>query len=107
MLAMALIVVMPVLSRSLPMVAMPGMGADCPVHHADGSKHPSSPHTPVDPTERCGYCALLHHSPALAASTVIHLPPAAPPATIATIRKLGDEPATPRLSADPRGPPAA
>lgn len=106
-LAIALIVVMPVLSRSLPMAAMQGMDADCPVHHTDGGKHPSSPHAPADPTERCGYCALLHHSPALAAHTAIYLPAAAPPEGIAAIRKIGDKPATPRLSADPRGPPAA
>lgn len=105
MLAMALIVVMPVLSRSLPMASMPGMGDDCPHHQVAGSKHPSAPHAPADPMARCGYCVLFQHSPVLASGVAVPRVPGAPVAVHASILRAGEKPATPRLSADPRGPP--
>ncbi|WP_404649061.1 DUF2946 family protein [Dyella flagellata] len=105
MLAMALIVVMPVLARTLPMASLAGIAGDCPVHQAAHSRHPASPHAPVDPTERCGYCTLLNHSPPLASGAVVHVAPAAPIAAIARSHRIGEKPALPRLSADPRGPP--
>lgn len=107
MLAMALIVVMPVLSRALPMAAMPGMDGDCPVHQMAGAKQPNSPHAPVDPTERCGYCFLLNHTPPLASGAAVHLATVAPAASVARFHRIDERPASPRLSADPRGPPRA
>lgn len=104
MLAMALIVVMPVLSRSLPMT---GMDMGCPVHQAAATHHPASPHAPADPTERCGYCALLNHTPPLASGAVVYLAPTAPMPALTPWHDLGEAPASPRLSADPRGPPSA
>jgi hypothetical protein len=106
-LAMALIVVMPVLSRTLSMASMPGMDSDCPIHHAAGAKHPSSPQTPADPTERCGYCALLNHTPPLACAVATWLSPGSLPGAVASVQPRQQTPPARRLSADPRGPPAA
>lgn len=105
MLAMALIVVMPVLSRSMSMTAMPVADGDCPVHQVAGTKHPSSPQTPADPTERCAYCVLLNHTPLLASGAVVYLPPVAPVSTGASIHRIDETSASPLLSANPRGPP--
>ena len=101
MLAMALIVVMPVLSRSIIATATSAEG-DCPIHQAAGAKHPQ---VPADPTERCSYCVLLNHTPLLASGTVVYLAPVAPVLPPASIHRVDDKPALPRLSAEPRGPP--
>ena len=101
MLAMALIVVMPVLSRSMTGAAVTAAEGDCPVHQADAAKHPQ----PADPTERCSYCVLLNHTPLLASGTVVYVAPVTPALPPASIHRSGDTPASPRLSADPRGPP--
>lgn len=109
MFAMALIVVMPAISRVMPMSgAMPGMDMDgaCPHHLATSAKQPNSPHAPVDPMERCGYCFLLHHSPILSSSTIVHRVPAAPELAIPVVALPTDRSHSPLLSADPRGPPA-
>jgi hypothetical protein len=107
MLAMALIVVMPVVSRTMPMMgAMPGMDGACLEHVATGVKLPDSPHAPVDPMQRCGYCFLLHHSPLLSSGTIVHLVPAAPEPNIRTEALPAERSHAPLLSADPRGPPA-
>jgi hypothetical protein len=107
MLAMTFIVVMPVVSRMMPMSgAMPGMDGPCPEHVAALAKHPGSPHTPVDPMERCGYCYLLHHTPLLGSSTLVHLVPTAPEPNVPTVALPAGGPHAPLLSADPRGPPA-
>jgi hypothetical protein len=107
MLAMTFIVVMPVISRMMPMTgAMPGMDGSCPEHAALAAKQPGSPHTPVDPMERCGYCFLLHHSPLLSSSVVVHLVPAAPEPDVPVEALPVDRSNAPLLSADPRGPPA-
>ncbi|WP_158543262.1 DUF2946 domain-containing protein [Dyella psychrodurans] len=105
MLAMAFIVVMPVVSRTMPM-SMPGMDGACPEHVALGAKQPGSPHAPVDPMERCGYCFLLHHSPLLSAGTIVHLVPTAPSLDVPVAALPADRSNAPLLSADPRGPPA-
>ena len=98
---MALIVVMPVISRVMPMTAsMPGMGDTCPQRMA-GEKRPA----PADPTDRWGYCVLLGHQSILASSQVLHLLPAAPGVAESTPLRVRRMDATPRLSADPRGPP--
>ena len=98
MLAMALIVGMPVLARSLPMASMAGIDGDCPVHQAIAGRHPPSPHAPVDPTERCGYCTLLNHSPPLASSPVIHVVAAPPVASPVLLLRIGEKSPASRLS---------
>ncbi|WP_284320521.1 DUF2946 domain-containing protein [Dyella acidisoli] len=105
MLAMALIVVMPVLSRSMSMTAMSVADGDCPVHQLASTKHPSSPQTPADPTDRCPYCVLLNHTPLLASGVVVYLAPVVPVSTIASIHRIDEKPASRLLSANPRGPP--
>jgi hypothetical protein len=106
MLAMAFIVGMPVVSRLMPMTgAMPGMGEPCPEHAALAARQPGSPHTPLDPMERCGYCFLLHHSPLLGSSMVVHRLPAPPEPSILAVALPSVGSTTPLLSADPRGPP--
>lgn len=102
-LAMMLIVVVPVLSRT--MTALPTLDGDCPVHQLAAAKHPHSPQAPVDPTERCGYCYLLNHTPPLTPDAVVYQAPMVPAAAIASVPRIGEKPASPRLSADPRGPP--
>jgi hypothetical protein len=112
--AMALIVLMPAISRSMPadmdmggMAGMAGMSADgamgaMPADHHHG---PAMPGDPSDPTARCGYCVLLTHSPAVGfASALLWLPlelrAIAPQTVIAR-----SAPLAPLLSARPRGPP--
>lgn len=102
-LAMMLIVVMPVLSRT--MTALPALDGDCPVHQLAAAKHPNSPQAPADPTERCGYCYLLNHTPPLTPDAVEYQAALAPVAAMAPVKHIGEKPASPRLSADPRGPP--
>ena len=103
-LAMLLIVVMPVLSRTMP--AMPGMAGDCPDHQAASATHPHAPQAPADPTERCGYCYLLHHTPPLTPDVVVYQAALTPLAAVASAQRISTKPASPRLSADPRGPPS-
>ena len=100
---MLLIVVMPVLSRTL--APMHGMQGDCPVHASAHAKPPHAPQTPVDPTERCGYCYLLHHTPPLTPDAVVYQAAPAPAVAAPAARLISDQPFSPRLSADPRGPP--
>lgn len=104
--AMALIMVAPVVSRSMPVDAtMAGMGAG-PGMHADNHPHPDTPNLPDDPTAKCGYCVLLDHSPVAGAGVLLfHLPtwrPASPPDAIA----LQSTPFARFLGARPRGPPS-
>ena len=110
--AMALIVLMPAISRSMPtdmdmggmdMSAMAGMTADnsMAAHH----HHPAAPGDPNDPTARCGYCVLLAHNPVTGFSSVLLWTPVelhtlAPQSAIAR-----SAPAVLLLSARPRGPP--
>ncbi|MFC5583179.1 DUF2946 domain-containing protein [Rhodanobacter terrae] len=106
-LAMALVVVMPAVSRVMPMTAsmpsMQGMAEACPQRTGE-EKHPAPGH-PADPTDRCGYCVLFGHQSILASSHVLHLLPAAPGAAESTPLPVRRKDATRRLSADPRGPP--
>jgi hypothetical protein len=108
MLAMALIVVMPAISRVMPtMGAMPGMDAACPYHdHQASTQHPNSPSAPADPLERCGYCVLLSHTPILSSDVIVHVVPAAPIVAVPHVVLPSDQSAAPLLSADPRGPPS-
>ncbi len=105
MLAMLLIVVMPAISRTMPMTGpMPGMDDACPYHVA-GTRHPASPDSPADSTERCGYCVLLNHHSLLASGKVLHLLPAAPSPSVPVLAMTEGAYASPILSAHPRGPP--
>jgi hypothetical protein len=116
-LAMALIVVMPAISRVMPMdsmAGMPGMSGmtstdvACPHHDLQAAtKHPEAPSAPADPMARCGYCVLLSHTPILASSVVVHVVPAAPNVANPVEALPRDRSEAPLLSADPRGPPAA
>jgi hypothetical protein len=108
MLAMALIVVMPAISRVMPMTAaMPGMDAPCPHHDQQAStKHPDAPSEPADPMARCGYCVLLSHTPLLSSGVIVHIVPAAPDVAVVAVALPVDRSEAPLLSADPRGPPS-
>jgi len=108
MLAMAFIVVIPVISRVAPMSsAMPGMDAACPYHaHQAPTQHPGSPTSPDDPTARCGYCVLHNHTPVLASSVIVHTVPAAPNVAAPVVALPSDRSEASLLSADPRGPPS-
>ncbi|WP_430390662.1 DUF2946 domain-containing protein [Dyella sp. 20L07] len=108
-LAMAFIVVVPLVSRVLPppaamqdMVGM--MGGDCP-HTMASVNHSAIPDHSPDSTDRCGYCVLLDHQSLLAAHIILHLLPAAPRVIALAIFDDADVPTTHHLNARPRGPP--
>ena len=108
---MALIVLMPAISRSMPMDhAMMGMPSAVDDGHAEHAMHAHHHHAgvpdhPDDPTARCGYCVLLSHMPVLGFDAPIFLPAVylatfTPPTVLPR-----NAPAAPLLSAHPRGPP--
>jgi hypothetical protein len=111
--AMALIVLMPVMSRSMSMpmmsdVAMAGMDPGCPMAagHASHHHHHGTPCTPDDPTAKCAYCIMLVHTPVAGLGSApllatLHLPALAPQSI-----SHRTEPFAPILSARPRGPPS-
>ena len=109
--AMTLIVLMPVVSRSIPMDGM-AMGTSsvsedgCPVHaaHAD-HRHAGMPDHPDDPTARCGYCELLSHTPVVGLGVALVLPGLQHPSFFLRTTMPHDVPAEPLLSAHPLGPP--
>lgn len=110
--AMWLMIVAPVVSRSLPDApSMPGMdmgtdmGASCPGHGAD-AHHPSAPSEPSLHMDHCGYCTLLGHSPLLSGHTIVFSPPALPVARVLPRWTFGTNYVEPVLSANPRGPPS-
>jgi Protein of unknown function (DUF2946) len=110
--AMALIVLMPAISRSMPadmdmggmdMGAMAGMNADCPMaghHHRQ-----AMPGDPSDPTARCGYCVLLAHNPVTGFASALLWSPIEVPALVPQAAIVRSAPVVPLLSARPRGPP--
>lgn len=104
--AMALIMVMPAVSRFMPVdTAMACMGAGGAMH-ADNPPRPGAPNFPDDPTARCGYCALLGHTPVVGAGVLFfHLPTLRPASPIDAIA-LQSTPFARFLSARPRGPPS-
>nr|WP_279236964.1 DUF2946 domain-containing protein [Dyella sp. RRB7] len=110
MLAMALIVVMPAVSRVMPMDApmpgaMMGMGAACPDHGA-GMTHAGTPdRAPAHAADRCGYCVLFDHHSVLASGKLLHQLPVAPGVAVPVVAAVDDAYASPILSAHPRGPP--
>jgi hypothetical protein len=104
--AMALLVLMPVLSRSMSADApMMGMDAGCSM----GMDHASHPHGmpghPDDPTAHCGYCVLLTHTPVVGMGVAVLLAPASLPALSPRSAEQRSAPPAPLLSAHPRGPP--
>ncbi|GGA15326.1 DUF2946 family protein [Dyella caseinilytica] len=105
--AMALLVLMPVLARTMPADApMMGMTADCGMDmgHA-GHGHPGMPGHPDDPTARCGYCVLLTHMPVVGMGVAVLLAPANLPALSPQAILPRNTASTLLLSARPRGPP--
>jgi hypothetical protein len=107
MLAMLLIVVMPAISRVMPMPhAMAGMAEPCPLHMA-AMAHPAAPDKPADSTDRCAYCVLLDHQSMLASGKLVHVLAAPPAVMVATPPIARGATTVPLLSADPRGPPTA
>ncbi|WP_233840526.1 DUF2946 domain-containing protein [Dyella sp. 2HG41-7] len=105
--AMLLVVVMPLVSRSMPNHVGMDMEMGCHMGMMHGAHHhmPCSPQDPDDPTAHCGYCTLLTHTPVAAFDvpvvTVAALLPALSPQTTTP----QSAPTTPWLSARPRGPP--
>jgi hypothetical protein len=107
--AIALIMLMPVLSRSMPASGpMMGMAADCgmTMDHA-GHAHPGMPSHPDDPTARCGYCVLLTHTPVVSIGVAVLIAPINLPAHSPQTTLPRETTAAPLLSARPRGPPLA
>nr|WP_274380839.1 DUF2946 domain-containing protein [Dyella acidiphila] len=108
--AMALVVLMPVLSRSMASDA-PMMGAmdmsmgSMDMGHA-GHGHPGMPEHPDDPTAHCGYCVLLTHTPTVGSSVAIWVAPLALPTLAPSTTLPRNSFSTLLLSARPRGPPA-
>lgn len=111
-LAMAFIVVVPLVSRVMAMHAamqdMQGMasmmGSDCP-HAMANNDHPATPDHPADPTDRCCYCVLLDHQSLIAAHVILHLLPAPPRSFTAVALHEAELRSTPNQDARPRGPP--
>jgi Protein of unknown function (DUF2946) len=106
--ALWLLVVAPTISQTLSSFSSaPDLGAWCTGHGlSDEHPSPSTPHDPVLHADKCGYCALLGHSPLLAGGGL---------ATFIGVLALDAAPvagrvhrwhALPLLSADPRGPPS-
>jgi hypothetical protein len=104
---MLLIVVVPAVSRSMPMSSMSStMGADCAMGAARVDHHaPAMPTDPDDPTAKCGYCSLLTHTPVVAFDVGIVLMPAYLTTLAPENGALRDAPVSSLLSARPRGPP--
>ncbi|HKT30237.1 DUF2946 domain-containing protein [Dyella sp.] len=111
--AMALIVLMPVISRAMPMdMAMGDMApstidAGCALHgaHADHHHQHGMPEHPDDPTAHCGYCVLFSHMPVVGFDTPLILPPVHLASATPHTALPFNVPAAPPLSAQPRGPP--
>ena len=102
---MLLIVVMPAISRSMPLTGpLPALDDGCPYHAAE-SRHPAAPDGPAAATDRCGYCVLFNHHALLASGKVLHLLPRAPSPGVPVLAMADDAYAWPILSAHPRGPP--
>jgi len=104
--AMALLMVMPAVSRSMPVnTGMGGMDAGC-VMKVGSHSHPDTPGHPDDPTARCGYCTLLAHTPVAGVGALFFRLPALRPASPLDVATSQSAPFTRLLSARPRGPPS-
>ncbi|HUA81412.1 MAG TPA: DUF2946 domain-containing protein [Dyella sp.] len=103
--AMLLVVVMPLVSRSMPNHVGMDMGCHMGMMHGAHHHMPCSPQDPDDPTAHCGYCTLLTHTPVAAFDVPVVSVAALLPALSPQTTTLQSEPTTPWLSARPRGPP--
>lgn len=105
--AMALVVLMPMISRTMPVGApMMGMDADCAMDTGQADhRRPDMPGQPDDPTARCAYCVLLTHTPVVGLGTALLWTPVDLPALAPETITQRSEPSAPLLSARPRGPP--
>jgi hypothetical protein len=103
--AMALLVLMPVLSRAMPDAVMMGMGADCSMDAGHAGHQHRMPGHPDDPTARCGYCVLLTHTPVVGMGVAVWLAPIDFPGLSPQTIHSRDAAHAPLLSAHPRGPP--
>jgi hypothetical protein len=103
--AMWLAAAAPTVSRVLPAAdAWPELGAWCTGHGLE-QRHPEAPADPAAHLDKCGYCALLAHSPLLGAPAALALPPALPGAAAPAGRIAAAGHAAVPLAAHPRGPP--
>jgi Protein of unknown function (DUF2946). len=106
-LAMALLVVAPLVSRVLPAptpMTHAMAGGDC-AHGAVDTGHPCKHAGSQDPTACCGYCVLLGQQSLLAACLLPHLLPAAPREAVAVAYRAPSLEYRGRLWGRPRGPP--
>ncbi len=107
--AMWLVVVMPVLSRSMPM-PMQSMGAMAAggelSAHGFSEHHPPTSPAPSSTLDKCGYCSLFCHSPMVAGNALLTPPPLALPAQTLLAATVPAGPPPQLLSAAPRGPPS-
>ena len=101
--AMALIVLMPVVSRVVT-ADVPMMGMGMHMDHADHA-HPGMPAHPDDPTACCAYCVLLTHTPVVGMALAVLLAPLDLPALSPQTAQLRSAAPALLLSARPRGPP--
>ncbi|GAB3784375.1 DUF2946 family protein [Dyella agri] len=106
-LAMALLLVAPLVSRVLPAstpVTHAMMGGVCP-HGMAYAGHASRQPGEKSPTDCCGYCVLLGQQSLLAAHAILYLLPAAPREAVAAAYQVPSLEPPARLWARPRGPP--
>ncbi|TNY24954.1 DUF2946 family protein, partial [Fulvimonas soli] len=82
----------------------PDRGAGCTGHGLE-QRHPEAPADPAAHRDKCGYCALLAHTPLLGAPAALALPPALPGAAAPAGRIAAAGHAAVPLAAHPRGPP--
>ncbi len=106
--AVWLTVVMPVISRSMPLpihsMGAMGLSADHGTHGFSEQHPPASP-DPSSTLDKCGYCSLFCHSPMVAGGALLTLPPLALPARPLPGPTVPAGPPPHRLCAAPRGPP--
>ena len=109
--AMALIVLMPAISRSMPadmgIDNMASMSVDCPMSttSANHRHHHVIPGDPSDPTARCSYCVLMTHNPVTGFASVLLWLPVELHADAPQVLTARGAAFAPLLSAPPRGPP--
>ena len=102
---MWLLVAAPTVSRVLPAWMAPDLGAWCTGHGFDDER-PSAPADPALHIDKCGYCALLGHTPLAAGGAVALVLATLLPDAVPVVRARGPWHAQPLLSANPRGPPS-
>lgn len=104
MLAMALLMLAPTISRVRPMQEASGGGMAAMAATATAPVRSRRPH---DPMQRCGYCVIFNHGSLLPYVGVAHLAALLPRMGRPDAPRTPDVARTPRISAEPRGPPLA